>query len=825
MTASGAMSWGTGAAAADTFISRTGIGALNIGPPTGSVSWDMGSNPAYGGSFASLAPHPAGAGNYILLTDGTSTFVGASTGGNITFRLNNTTTMLQMNASGSYFSLPIGVGAAPTSGTGIWAYIQAAAATDRPLVIRGAASQSADLLQVQGSSSSLFFRIASDGSMNLYNDPTITLQTGPVAGPMVQWIDTGYTGQNWALYHPPNDPNLYLRDQTNARMQVAFSPNPTAAGTNFYSTVTINAPSATNAVTLVINGAAGQSADLLDFKNSGGTVLSGFNSVGTLYMTGASGVIPLQTNVTGDAYLRFYVQNNGLVSWGPGNAQVDVGIQRYGASSIGVQPIGAGTGAFYVLNSSLYVGNAGDSYIRWNLAAGGQSIAWSSGSTAPDIQIARSGVGILRFSNPLAGGSSGDFSTQFVPNASSGGVGDNVLTLFRGTTLTEFLRFGAASGGGLLGGLNNTYTIDRVSSSAPTSRSLQFRRSTDGGVTFINDLVLDPSGNLTVGGNAGNFTISPAGGNATITLNPSSGYASGVIWATGSVNNWEIYQLASDPHLYFRDLVNARMQMTFTPGTTVAASLTEFNSTVQMDGTLNFGAGGPYINTSGAVLQIVDTAGNIQVTTPSLLVLGPSGSPNLSVQGTNPIISISTSASSWYFYTAGGTPLYFRDMINARMHMTFTPGASVAAALTEFNSGVQVDGTLSIGGVGSFDSGAGPMLFLANDTGDPTGNPTGGTLIYSSAGVLKARTPDGTVTQIAPRPVTVPGKYAGTLAGTASPETVTHNLNTRDVLVQVINGASPYTAVEVDWAATTVNTVTVNYNPNLGAGWRVVVMG
>jgi hypothetical protein len=68
-------------------------------------------------------------------------------------------------------------------------------------------------------------------------------------------------------------------------------------------------------------------------------------------------------------------------------------------------------------------------------------------------------------------------------------------------------------------------------------------------------------------------------------------------------------------------------------------------------------------------------------------------------------------------------------------------------------------------------------------------------------------------------------KYAAALTGTASPETVTHNLNTRDVHVQVYNGATPYTAVEVDWDATTVNTVVVRYNPNLGAGYRVVVIG
>lgn len=68
-------------------------------------------------------------------------------------------------------------------------------------------------------------------------------------------------------------------------------------------------------------------------------------------------------------------------------------------------------------------------------------------------------------------------------------------------------------------------------------------------------------------------------------------------------------------------------------------------------------------------------------------------------------------------------------------------------------------------------------------------------------------------------------KYATTLVGTASPETITHNLNTRDIDVIVINGASPYNSVQVDWQAATVNTVSIIYNPNLGAGYRVVVQG
>ena len=77
---------------------------------------------------------------------------------------------------------------------------------------------------------------------------------------------------------------------------------------------------------------------------------------------------------------------------------------------------------------------------------------------------------------------------------------------------------------------------------------------------------------------------------------------------------------------------------------------------------------------------------------------------------------------------------------------------------------------------------------------------------------------------------TIPRKYTtpSTLAGNAvysTGEVVTHNLNTRNVLVTVVNINAPYNRVEVDWEATTVNTVTLRYSPALGAGYNCVVMG
>jgi len=68
-------------------------------------------------------------------------------------------------------------------------------------------------------------------------------------------------------------------------------------------------------------------------------------------------------------------------------------------------------------------------------------------------------------------------------------------------------------------------------------------------------------------------------------------------------------------------------------------------------------------------------------------------------------------------------------------------------------------------------------------------------------------------------------KFSANLAGTATPEVITHNLNTRDIIVSVHKNTSPYQAIEVDWKATTVDTLTLDYTELPGAGYRLVVMG
>lgn len=68
-------------------------------------------------------------------------------------------------------------------------------------------------------------------------------------------------------------------------------------------------------------------------------------------------------------------------------------------------------------------------------------------------------------------------------------------------------------------------------------------------------------------------------------------------------------------------------------------------------------------------------------------------------------------------------------------------------------------------------------------------------------------------------------KFVASITGGATSEVVTHNLGTRDVTVALINNATPWDSVEVEWEATSTNTITLRSPVNLPASYRVVVHG
>jgi hypothetical protein len=69
-------------------------------------------------------------------------------------------------------------------------------------------------------------------------------------------------------------------------------------------------------------------------------------------------------------------------------------------------------------------------------------------------------------------------------------------------------------------------------------------------------------------------------------------------------------------------------------------------------------------------------------------------------------------------------------------------------------------------------------------------------------------------------------KYAETLGASATSYTITHNLGTTDVTVQIFEAAIPFAQVEADVQRSAANSVTINFASAPAAGeYRVVVVG
>lgn len=252
-------------------------------------------------------------------------------------------------------------------------------------------------------------------------------------------------------------------------------------------------------------------------------------------------------------------------------------------------------------------------------------------------------------------------------------------------------------------------------------------------------------------------------------------------------------------------------------------------------------------------LVICDLIGNITISLPTapadgsevgiLIKSAASGANMLTInRGGSDTIAGGTGNTSAYMFGAGSS-VRLRYQASSTVwlpaHAPYPYNTPLNTFSTPFNS-VQM-GLQKIASLGDATTGTDALNRQSADARYPqlsTLTTKGDIYVATGAGVLVrvGVGPDGyallgDASQAAgvrwglPSPVGAVVKYATTLTGTSSPETITHNLNTRDVHVTVYNGATPYTAVEVDWDAATVNTVTVRYNPNLGAGYRVVVMG
>jgi len=181
-------------------------------------------------------------------------------------------------------------------------------------------------------------------------------------------------------------------------------------------------------------------------------------------------------------------------------------------------------------------------------------------------------------------------------------------------------------------------------------------------------------GAVTVGGT---LTVSGAMATNSIVVNGFSGISletagsASLRFSDSSVNKWWIYKLPADANLYFRDALNARMQMIMTPGATASTAITDIQSNAIVSST---------------------TASSSTIT--GALVVGSGGSGGLGVAGA---IYAGGNIQCNAVFASNNTTLYLRPQ-----------GASVSAgqAILETSGNFTLNGDLGFNANNTYDVGS-----------------------------------------------------------------------------------------------------------------------
>jgi hypothetical protein len=185
---------------------------------------------------------------------------------------------------------------------------------------------------------------------------------------------------------------------------------------------------------------------------------------------------------------------------------------------------------------------------------------------------------------------------------------------------------------------------------------------------------------------------------------------------------------------------------------------------------------------------------------------------------------------------------YVATIVGTANEITVSPNSGHNAAVTVgLPDNVEITGNLQVGGnlnvIGTVNSVNTTQINIednkvklnSNFAGTPTtdagitverGLETDVEILWNETSDTWTLTNNGTAYHAIAR------KYAETLGASATSYTITHNLGTADVTVQIFEAASPFAQVEADVKRTSSNTVTVDFAIAPSAGeYKVVVVG
>jgi hypothetical protein len=815
LNANGSMSWGLGNAGRDTGLFRQAAGLLAVGGSASAANgWDVG-NTGLGGSLAGLVAHGmSGTTAYALASDGTQTILNAPTA--IYCKIGASTGIWSVTSAGTLFNSPTAWATATLSST-VLAGIGINASNVVGLQVTANSTQTADLLQWRSSTPTVLGGVNGAGQFYVGTSPSFAGGTGPTIylAPNTADPSTNPT-TGIVLYYSANA--LKARDANGVITQIApaltsgpatavMGPDAFGAG----STVGVStlfarqdhrhglptAPVVPTAATTVTGpdafgaaSAVGVSTFYARQDHDHGLPAAPTTSFPLTDSTqAASANTEYQTRVSGDTSYRFVMSTGGYLQWGVGSAPADAFLQRTGVgalqinSSLTISTSAAGTTPLYVIGTSgqtadLVRVTSGTGVLTLQHTASGQTTI--TAATAAAIPLTLKG----------AASQSGDFLQ--IQNSA-------------GTILANWVVASAAVATlRLNGGVNSDPLLESLVSGNAWQR---FRITADGtmrwgpgtaapGASGTTGITLDfPSANsFRITNGTSHAAFANTGLSGDMALYNDVGWLSisgttGVNYGETGVLIGELNQTASE---FNNDHValSRRTSIGVAPGNNAPAGVYGsgtgpmlFLANDTADPTAN-PTGGVIIYSSGGVLKLRAPTTSTTFSTPGTeLVLEQTGdaggASRLHMQNRgglagallestgNPITDLGFKAAglNQALVRLEGRAAYIGDVGNGTTNgdLQMQPNQQQAAWFGMVGSGVT--GRFSLGvnpQAATWGGGSGGMLYIGNDTVDPSSSVTGGTLLFSSAGVLKAKTPDGTVTPLAPG-----GAYAPVSNGVA----------------------------------------------------------